>query len=126
MVTSQSTPALVDVTHLAKELEQFANDRNWAQFHSPKNLAMALSGEVGELVEIFQWMTEDASKAAAGNPETSQAVKDELADVLMYVVRLASVLGVDLNAAAQQKLKLNAEKYPVAKAWNTSKKYDQI
>ncbi|HCW0157066.1 nucleotide pyrophosphohydrolase [Pseudomonas aeruginosa] len=125
-MTSQSTPALVDVTHLAKELEQFANDRNWAQFHSPKNLAMALSGEVGELVEIFQWMTEDASKAAAGNPETSQAVKDELADVLMYVVRLASVLGVDLNAAAQQKLKLNAEKYPVAKAWNTSKKYDQI
>ncbi|MFK1314342.1 MULTISPECIES: nucleotide pyrophosphohydrolase [Pseudomonas] len=117
---------MVDVTHLAKELEQFANDRNWAQFHSPKNLAMALSGEVGELVEIFQWMTEDASKAAAGNPETSQAVKDELADVLMYVVRLASVLGVDLNAAAQQKLKLNAEKYPVAKAWNTSKKYDQI
>lgn len=125
-MTSQSTQALVDVTHLAKELEQFANDRNWAQFHSPKNLAMALSGEVGELVEIFQWMTEDASKAAAGNPETSQAVKDELADVLMYVVRLASVLGVDLNAAAQQKLKLNAEKYPVAKAWNTSKKYDQI
>ncbi|MER0630316.1 nucleotide pyrophosphohydrolase [Pseudomonas aeruginosa] len=125
-MTSQSTPALVDVTHLAKELEQFANDRNWAQFHSPKNLAMALSGEVGELVEIFQWMTEDASKAAASNPETSQAVKDELADVLMYVVRLASVLGVDLNAAAQQKLKLNAEKYPVAKAWNTSKKYDQI
>ena len=125
-MTSQITPPLVDVTHLAKELQQFANDRNWAQFHSPKNLAMALSGEVGELVEIFQWMTEDASKAAAQNPETSQAVKDELADVLMYVVRLASVLGVDLNTAAQQKLKLNAEKYPVAKAWNTSKKYDQI
>jgi len=125
-VTSQSNPALVDVTQLAKELEKFANDRNWAQFHSPKNLAMALSGEVGELIEIFQWMTEDASKAAASNSETSQAVKDELVDVLMYVVRLASVLGVDLNAAAQEKLKLNAEKYPVAKAWNTNKKYDRL
>lgn len=125
-MTSQSIPTLVDVTQLAKELEKFANDRNWAQFHSPKNLAMALSGEVGELVEIFQWMTEDASKAAASNSETSQAVKNELADVLMYVVRLASVLGVDLNAAAQEKLKLNAEKYPVAKAWNTNKKYDRL
>ncbi|MCY1307206.1 MazG-like family protein [compost metagenome] len=127
-MTNASTPParLVDVSQLAEKLEQFANDRNWAQFHSPKNLAMALSGEVGELTEIFQWMTEDASKEAARNPETAQAVKDELADVLMYVVRLASVLGVDLNAAAEQKLRLNGEKYPVEKAWNTSKKYDQI
>lgn len=127
-VTNPTTPPspLVDVAQLATALEQFASDRNWAQFHSPKNLAMALSGEVGELTEIFQWMTEDASKEAARNQETAQAVKDELADVLMYVVRLASVLGVDLNEAAQQKLKLNGEKYPVAKAWNTSKKYDQI
>lgn len=127
-MTNASTPPspLVDVSQLAEKLEQFANDRNWAQFHSPKNLAMALSGEVGELTEIFQWMTEDASKEAARNPETAQAVKDELADVLMYVVRLASALGVDLNAAVQQKLKVNGEKYPVEKAWNTSKKYNQI
>ncbi|WP_390895882.1 nucleotide pyrophosphohydrolase [Pseudomonas citronellolis] len=116
----------MDIARLAEALERFANDRNWAQFHSPKNLAMALSGEVGELNEIFQWMTEDASREAARNPETAQAVRDELADVLMYVVRLASVLGVDLDAATQQKLKVNNEKYPVEKAWNTSKKYDQI
>ena len=66
-VTNTTTPpsSLVDVTQLATALEQFASDRNWAQFHSPKNLAMALSGEVGELTEIFQWMTEDASKEAA-------------------------------------------------------------
>ncbi|HHK5433916.1 nucleotide pyrophosphohydrolase [Pseudomonas aeruginosa] len=117
---------LVDVSQLAEALEHFADDRNWAQFHSPKNLAMALSGEVGELTEIFQWMSEDASKEAARNPETAQSVKDELADVLMYLVRLASVLGVDLNAAAQQKLQINNEKYPVEKARNTSKKYNQI
>jgi len=117
---------LVDVSRLTEELEHFANERNWAQFHSPKNLAMALSGEVGELTEIFQWMSEDASKEAARNPETAQSVKDELADVLMYLVRLASVLGVDLNAATQQKLQINNEKYPVEKARNTSKKYNQI
>ena len=116
----------LDVDALQARLRAFAAERQWQPFHTPKNLAMALMVEAAELTEIFQWMTEDASKEAARNPETAQAVKDELADVLMYVVRLASVLGVDLNEAAQQKLKLNGEKYPVAKAWNTSKKYDQI
>lgn len=127
-MTDAPTPPtrLVDVSQLAEALKHFADDRNWAQFHSPKNLAMALSGEVGELTEIFQWMSEDASKEAARNPETAQSVKDELADVLMYLVRLASVLDVDLNAAAQQKLQINNEKYPVEKARNTSKKYNQI
>lgn len=124
-----STPAstqLVDTTRLAQALEKFASDRNWAQFHSPKNLVMALSGEVGELTEIFQWLTEEASMSAARTPETAQAVEEELADVLMYLVRLASVLGVDLNAAAQRKLQLNGEKYPVEKARNSAKKYDQL
>ncbi|WP_373874006.1 nucleotide pyrophosphohydrolase [Pseudomonas tohonis] len=124
--TSMPPAPLVDVTGLATALKQFADDRNWEQFHSPKNLAMALSGEVGELTEIFQWMTEEASRGAARNPDTAQAVREELADVLMYLVRLASVLDVDLNAAAQQKLQRNGEKYPVEKARDTSKKYDQL
>ena len=124
--TSMPPAPLVDVAGLAAALKQFADDRNWEQFHSPKNLAMALSGEVGELTEIFQWMTEEASRDAARNPDTAQAVREELADVLMYLVRLASVLGVDLNAAAQQKLQRNGEKYPVEKARDTSKKYDQL
>lgn len=127
LVTTPTTSTqLVDITRLAQALEQFASDRNWAQFHSPKNLVMALSGEVGELTEVFQWLSEDASKSAARNPETAQAVEDELADVLMYLVRLSSVLGVDLDAAAQRKLRLNGEKYPVEKARNTAKKYDQL
>lgn len=121
-----SSEALVNVAALAAALEQFASERNWAQFHSPKNLVMALTGEVGELSEVFQWMTEAESKAAAKNPATAQAVKDELADVLMYLVRLSSVLGVDLNDVVQEKLKINAEKYPVEKSKNTSKKYDQL
>jgi len=125
--TDTPSPApLLDTIRLAEELEQFAEARNWAQFHSPKNLAMALAGETGELVEIFQWMTEEQSKVAAQQPETARAVRDELADVLMYVVRLADRLGVDLNEAVQYKLQLNGQKYPVDKARNTSKKYDQL
>ncbi|TEG43056.1 nucleotide pyrophosphohydrolase [Pseudomonas aeruginosa] len=118
--------SLVDVGQLAAALERFAAERNWAQFHSPKNLVMALTGEVGELSEIFQWMDEEQSKDAARHPDTAQAVQDELADVLMYLVRLASVLGVDLDAAARQKLEQNNRKYPVEKARNSSKKYDQF
>ncbi|MBH9303695.1 nucleotide pyrophosphohydrolase [Pseudomonas aeruginosa] len=126
-MTNASPPSsLVDVGQLAAALERFAAERNWAQFHSPKNLVMALTGEVGELSEIFQWMDEEQSKDAARHPDTAQAVQDALADVLMYLVRLASVLGVDLDAAARQKLEQNNRKYPVEKARNSSKKYDQF
>ncbi|MCO2459994.1 nucleotide pyrophosphohydrolase [Pseudomonas aeruginosa] len=126
-MTNASPPSsLVDVGQLAAALERFAAERNWAQFHSPKNLVMALTGEVGELSEIFQWMDEEQSKDAARHPDTAQAAQDELADVLMYLVRLASVLGVDLDAAARQKLEQNNRKYPVEKARNSSKKYDQF
>ncbi|MEB4993943.1 nucleotide pyrophosphohydrolase [Pseudomonas aeruginosa] len=127
-MTNASPPpsSLVDVGQLAAALDRFAAERNWAQFHSPKNLVMALTGEVGELSEIFQWMDEEQSKDAARHPDTAQAVQDELADVLMYLVRLASVLGVDLDAAARQKLEQNNRKYPVEKARNSSKKYDQF
>ncbi|HGM4089140.1 TPA: nucleotide pyrophosphohydrolase [Pseudomonas aeruginosa] len=117
---------LVDVSPLARALEEFASARNWHQFHSPKNLVMALTGEAGELTEIFQWMSEEDSRSAASHPQHGQAIREELADVLMYLVRLADVLGVDLNVAVEQKLKLNGEKYPVNKAHGTSKKYDQL
>lgn len=117
---------LVDTSRLARALDTFATERDWHQFHSPKNLVMALSGEVGELTEIFQWMSEDASKAAGRSPATATKVREELADVLLYLVRLADVLGVDLNDAASKKLQLNAQKYPVDKARGSSKKYDEI
>ncbi|MCF5710182.1 nucleotide pyrophosphohydrolase [Pseudomonas syringae] len=127
MSKTDGTPEqLVDVENLASSLHRFADDRDWKQFHSPKNLILALTGEVGELCEIFQWMSEADSTGAAKCPETAQAVKDELADVLMYLVRLASVLGVDLNEAVTSKLALNGQKYPVDKAKSTSKKYDQL
>jgi len=122
----QIATSLIDVKGLSAALAAFAAERNWDQFHSPKNLSMALTGEVGELSEIFQWLTEEASKSAASNPDTATAVREELADVTLYLVRLASVLGVDLNDAVTQKLKKNAEKYPVEKAHGTHKKYDKL
>lgn len=105
-------PCLINVQALEAALQRFADERGWQQYHSPKNLAMALTGEVGELVEIFQWLTEEQSKAVADDPKTARSVRDELADVLLYLVRLSSVLGVDLNEAVEYKLLRNAEKFP--------------
>lgn len=123
---SSESSRLVEVRGLAEALAAFAEERDWKQFHSPKNLVMALSGELGELSEIFQWMTEDASHAAASDPKSAQSVRDELADVLIYLVRLSDVLHVDLNTAVLHKLKINASKYPVSKVRGTSKKYSDI
>lgn len=106
------TERLVDVKALNAALQRFSRARRWEQYHSPKNLAMALTGEVGELVEIFQWLTEEESRSVAQDPQTAQAVRDELADVLIYLVELASALGVDLNEAVNAKLVKNALKYP--------------
>lgn len=112
---------MIDTTALEAALAQFADEREWNQYHSPKNLAMALTGEVGELVEIFQWVTEEQSKAVARDPKTARAVRDEIADVLLFLVRLSSVLGVDLNEAVTHKLAANAVKYPAGDS--TPKRY---
>ncbi|WP_308249820.1 nucleotide pyrophosphohydrolase [Sphaerisporangium fuscum] len=94
---------------LAARLREFARERDWEQFHTPKNLAMALAGEVGELVAEFQWLT--PAEAAALDDETLGRVRSELADVTNYLVRLADVLGVDLLAAAHAKLEENERRY---------------
>ncbi|GLK91052.1 nucleotide pyrophosphohydrolase [Pseudomonas turukhanskensis] len=124
--SDSSSAPLIDVGKLAASLQQFADDRDWQQFHSPKNLILALTGEVGELCEVFQWMSDADSLSAATHPDIGQAVKDELADVLMYLVRLSSVLGVDLNEAVTHKFASNGQKYPVDKARSNSKKYDRF
>lgn len=104
---------LINVNALEVALQTFADERDWNQFHSPKNLAMALSAEVGELVEIFQWLTEEQSKKVADDSHTARAVRDELADVTLYLVRLCTVLHVDLNEAVTHKIRTNGKKYPV-------------
>lgn len=103
---------LVDTDALEAALQAFADERDWNQYHSPKNLAMALTGEVGELVEIFQWLTEEQSRTVGQDPATARAIRDELADVLLFLVRLSMVLGIDLNEAVMAKLARNAIKYP--------------
>lgn len=103
-------PALADLLLLRDRLREFASERDWDQFHSPKNLCMALMVEVAELMEHFQWLTESQS----GNLDAAHKaeVADELADVLLYLVRLSDRLGVDLKQAALQKIEKNAAKYP--------------
>lgn len=106
-----------------KRLREFAAVRDWDQFHSPKNLSMALSVEASELVECFQWLTEEQSHAL--NAEQLAAVTDEIADVQLYLIRLADKVGVDIAAAIEQKIKKNEAKYPAEKVKGSSKKYSE-
>ena len=106
---------------LQQQLRQFARERDWEQFHTPKNLAMALSVEAAELQEIFQWLTAEQS-AQLDDTQRARAA-EELADVLLYLCRLADVLNIDLAAAAQAKLLRNAEKYPADRVRGSSAKY---
>lgn len=112
------------LTQLRDSLRQFAAERDWDQFHSPKNLAMALAVEAAELLERFQWMTEEDSKRLP--PAELARVREEMADVLNYLVRLADKLDVNLLEAAREKVALNAQKYPVEKSRGNSKKYSEL
>jgi len=114
-----------DALHeLRDALRVFAAERDWERFHTPKNLAMALAGEAGEVIEHFQWLSPEDS--AALPPEQRAEVALELADVLLYLVRLADVLDVDLADAARRKIAINAERYPADKARGRSDKYDRL
>lgn len=115
-------PASLDA--LRDLLRQFAAERDWDQFHSPKNLAIALNVEAAELLEHFQWMPETESAALGG--DLKARIREEVADVLLYLVRLADKLEIDLLAAASDKIQLNSEKYPVEKARGSSKKYTEL
>jgi NTP pyrophosphatase (non-canonical NTP hydrolase) len=113
-----------DLEHLREALREFAAERDWEQFHSPKNLAMALAVEAAELLEHFQWLTEAQSRDLT--PEALAAVREEVADVLLYLVRLGDQLGIDPIAAARDKLKANAARYPVEKARGHARKYTEL
>ena len=99
------------VEELRDQLREFARERDWGQFHTPKNLAMALAGEVGELLEIFQWLTPEQAQAVMESTRADD-VEDELADVVIYLVRLADVLDIDLIDAARAKLDRNQGRFP--------------
>lgn len=115
---------MTELETLRDRLRAFAAERDWDQFHSPKNLAMALSVEVAELAEHFQWLSEDQSRRLPR--ATLAAVGEEAADVLLYLIRLGDKLDIDLIAAANAKLASNAIKYPADKARGTAKKYTEL
>lgn len=108
---------------LRRDLRRFADARDWQQFHTPKNLAMALSVEAAELLECFQWLTPEQS-ARLGAVDR-RAVEEEVADVLLYLLRLSDVLDIDLLQAAQCKMRLNARKYPVSVSRGSARKYSR-
>ena len=109
---------------LRDELRKFAAARDWDQFHSPKNLSMALSAEAAELLEVFQWLTEEQSRNL--QPDAKAAAAEEIADVLLYLIRIGDQLGIDPLAAAQRKLAANEKKYPAEKARGNAKKYTEL
>ena len=119
----RSTRPRATITSLRNDLRRFAAARDWQQFHTPKNLAMALSVETAELLECFQWLTPEQSAKLPARDR--RAVEEEVADVLLYLLRLTDVLDIDPLQAAQRKMKLNARKYPVALSRGSSRKYSR-
>jgi len=115
----------MDIDKIKSDLRKFAQERDWEQFHSPKNLVMALSGEVGELSEIFQWLTEDQSNKENISDEDLAKVREEVADILLYIIRLSDKLDIDLEQAVLDKLKINKDKYPVELSKGNATKYNR-
>ena len=104
----------MDIPKIQARLEEFALERDWDQYHSPKNLSMALSVEASELMEIFQWVGSEESRKVVDHPDKLGEVEAEIADICIYAIRLAGVIGIDLETAIDQKIDQNIEKYPAS------------
>ena len=113
----------MDISKIQNQLKKFAIERDWEQFHTPKNLSMALSVEASELVEIFQWLS--AEESISLDKKQTDAIKSEVADIAMYLLRFCSILEIDLEKSIEDKLVKNAEKYPVSLSKGNAKKYNQ-
>ncbi len=108
-----------DIEELTTAIREFARERDWERFHTPKNLAMALSVEVAELVELFQWLTPEESETLVDTPDGRAAIEDEIADIAIYLLRLADVLGIDVAATTAAKIDRNASRFPPSEASST-------
>ncbi len=113
-----------ELEELNQEIRQFAVERDWEKFHTPKNLSMAIAGEVGELMECFQWLTPEESLTLAGTDK--QHVAEEIADITVYLMRLCQVMEIDIMDAMRSKIKLNRAKYPVEKSRGKATKYTDL
>lgn len=120
---SSSRSEALNLERIRSAIRTLVEERDWQKFHTPKNLTMALSGEVGELCEIFQWLTEDEAQSIQSDPKKAEQLRDELADIFYYTLRIADVLSVDLEAAFWAKLNKTRKKYPVELARGNATKY---
>lgn len=117
---------ILDIDSFQNIIADFARERDWEQFHTPKNLSMALSVEASELVEIFQWLTAEQSLNIKEDSKLKVAAGEEIADILTYLLRISDLLEIDLPMVLEQKIQKNAQKYPVEKAKGTAKKYTEL
>ena len=117
---------VADIEDLTAKIRAFADARDWAQFHTPRNLVLALAGEVGELAAEIQWVPDEAIAQALGEPGKHAAVESEIADVAIYVMRVADVLGINLGDAITRKLHLNEQRYPAEQARGNARKYTEL
>jgi dCTP diphosphatase len=116
----------IDLKTLNQDIQQFINARDWEQFHSVKNLSMALAVESSELMEIFQWLSEEKSNQVKDDAKLLGKVEDEVADIFLYLMRILSKSEIDLEQVVRNKMKKNAEKYPVELARGNNKKYNEF
>jgi NTP pyrophosphatase (non-canonical NTP hydrolase) len=123
---AESNDSNTTVEELKTRVLAFVRERDWEQFHSPKNLSMALAAEAGELMEHFLWATPDQSKAIAADAVKRQKIADELADVIVYALEFANATGLDVAASIEAKMIANGKKYPVEKAKGRSEKYNEL
>ena len=114
------------VAELKTLVATFCQERDWEQFHDPKNLVMALASEIGELADLFRWVSNEKSRETAVGQEMAESVAHELADVVMFALEFASVCRIDVARAIESKLKINAGRYPIDKAKGSSVKYNRL
>ena len=120
------TDSSTTVAEIKARVLAFARERDWEQFHAPKNLSMALAAEAGELMEHFLWATPEASRTIAEDPVKRRKIEEELADVVIYALEFANMTGMDVAAVIESKMAANAAKYPVEKAKGRSDKYTEL
>jgi dCTP diphosphatase len=120
------TDSSTTVAEIKTRVLAFARERDWEQFHAPKNLSMALAAEAGELMEHFLWATPEASRTIAQDAAKRRKIEEELADVVIYALEFANMTGIDVAAAIETKMAANAAKYPIEKAKGRSDKYTEL
>lgn len=122
----KQTDEVFPLGEIRKNIADFATARDWNGFHTPKNLSMALSVESSELMEIFQWLTEEQSRSIMEDPTNAKNVRDEVADILVYLIRLTDILGIQLEHAVKEKMIDNDAKYPIETSKGLATKYHQL